>query len=240
MEEMWDEGLTPVWLPLNTGVTPRGGNSWPQPKNTNYSQGLVPGAQATPAGSRPGGVLALVREEECAASSAPVQRCNCITKCSLRPNSRCTLWADRGAGKTILSILLAERALGLAHQAHRHFRLLSGASWWVPRQELFYSSACISKLGSLSTCFSKTHMLVQLPCCFAGISLDTPCGIWGVFDTSELAYQLHMYKTDPLTTKTLSLLLEITGIFLKWSKLSREQMWKPSLDDLFCVCLEAR
>lgn len=43
-----------------------------------------------------------------------------------------------GCQKTILSILLAERALGLAHQAHRHFRLLSVVRWWVPRQELCY------------------------------------------------------------------------------------------------------
>lgn len=51
---MWDEGWRPGWLALDTGITPRGGNSWAQPKPTNGSWGLVPGTQATRAGSRSG------------------------------------------------------------------------------------------------------------------------------------------------------------------------------------------
>lgn len=50
---------------------------------------------------------------------------------------------------------------------------------------------------------NDSHTLVQLPCCFAGTTLGVPCSIWGVFNTRESAYQLHMYQTGPLTTKNL-------------------------------------
>lgn len=54
------------------------------------------------------------------------------------------------------------------------------------------------------------------------ISVDIPYSIWGVCNSSKLAHQLHMYWTDPLATKTLELLLEVMGVFLKWFKLTRE------------------
>lgn len=133
-----------------------------RPKPTTTARAWCQAPRLPLLGLALGGVLALVQEEECAGSNAPVQRCNCFTTCSLSPNSRCLLWADRHARKTNLSILLAKRALGLAHQAHRHFRLLPGAKSWVPREKLFYSYACISKLGSLST-FPRVKCLCSSP-----------------------------------------------------------------------------
>jgi len=99
--------------------------------------------------------LPWLQSEACAARSAPLQSHSCFTKCTFSPSFRCMLWADRAARKAILSILLAEGVLGPAHQTHRHFRLLPGVRWYIPSQELFYFYACISKLGSLSACFSS-------------------------------------------------------------------------------------
>lgn len=82
----------------------------------------------------------------------------------------------------------------------------------------------------------KRYTLVQLPCCFAGIWFDIPCSIWGIFSTSELAYQLHMYQTDLLTTKTLRILLEIMGISLSGPNWAERRMWKPCLDHYLLEC----
>lgn len=91
MEGMWDEGLRPVWLSLDTRITPRGGSPalWadlsPKPPTTARAWCQVPRLPLL--GLALGGVLARLLEEEHAASSAPVQRCSYFAKWSFSPNS---------------------------------------------------------------------------------------------------------------------------------------------------------
>lgn len=210
MEGMRDEGLSPVWLPLDTGITSRGWNSWSQPQTTNYSWGLLPGARATPVGLTPGGVLGLavgwrVGCQFNGATAAPSGgsvpapgACSGQTGVPGRPS--CLSAGRKSAGAGPSSSQAAEAAgrsqmmgpqtgdvllLCLCFQARKPVRLLfQPFQWWTDTS-------------------NDSHTLVQLPCCFAGTSLDIPCSIWGIFNTRELAYQLHMYQIDPLTIKNL-------------------------------------
>lgn len=209
MEGMRHEGLRPVWLLLDTGIPSRGWNSWSQPQTSNHTWDLVPGAQATRVGLAPGGVLVpavgwRVGCQQCSSSTVRL-----LPQVEAQSQLQVHALGRRGCQEDHLVYPLAERALGLAHQAHRQPRQLAGVRWWVPRPIIL----CFQARKPVHLLFqpfqwwtdmsNDSHTLVQLPCCFAGTTLGIPCSIWGVFNTRESAYQLHMYQTGPLTTKNL-------------------------------------
>lgn len=232
MERMWDEGLRFVSLPLDTRITLRGGNSWPLPKTTGYSRGLMSSAQTTPAGPGFGwSPCPAVGRRTCCqeCSSSRVQLFLHWTGASV-PTQGSAL-GRQGFQEDSLINPAVEAALVLVHQAHQHFRLLSGVRWqlmgplscstvngWVaaPSQE---ASALAFPAPSVMDRHEhwKCYMLVSDPAALL-VHVDVPYSIWGVLNTTKLAYQLHMYWTDPLTTKPLELLLEVMEIFLEWSE----------------------
>lgn len=134
MEGMSDEGLSAVCLPLDTGITLRGGKSWRLHRNTSYSRGSMPSVQATTAGPSSGW-------SPCPA----VGRRTCCQECSssrvrllhqVQPQSqlRWVLWADRGSRKTLSSMQLQKEhwRWSIKHINFSGCCQESDDSWWVP------------------------------------------------------------------------------------------------------------